>query len=140
MDRGMNHSIACGPCAPCRRAPLVTTQRCDMRLIHAMLLASLILLTLPTPFAVGQTPTIDQAPVLTSPASGSTGNGSPTFEWQAVEGAAGYRIEIATDPVFTAIVACAETSAATYQEPEPFGDGLLLYWRVSASREGGGPG
>jgi hypothetical protein len=107
-----------------------------MRLIHSLLLLSLLVLAVPTPIAGAQTPTIDLAPILVAPTDGSSGDGSPRFEWQAVDGAATYRIEIAADSEFSEPLATAETADVRYQEPDPFDDGAVLHWRVSVVHEG----
>jgi hypothetical protein len=76
------------------------------------------------------------APIIVSPVNGSSVGANPTLNWQAVAGAARYRVQIATGPTFSAPIYSIETYGlyATPQSQLPFG---TLYWRV-AGEDGGG--
>ena len=110
-----------------------------MRRIQTLLLLALIALMVPMPSAVGQVADSDVTPVLLSPADGSIGPDSPAFAWQPLDGASGYRIEIAADPGFATVLASVETADASYQQLAPFGDGAVVYWHVAALRDGVDP-
>ena len=105
-----------------------------MRRIQTLLLLVLFALMVPMPSAMGQA--ANAAPVLSFPADGSIGPDSPAFAWQPADGALGYRIEIAADPGFAAVLASAETGDVSYQQLAPFGDGVVIYWHVAALRDG----
>ncbi len=62
------------------------------------------------------------------------------FSWQLAGGAAGYRLDIATDPDFQAVVATAQGIKGTsYELSSPLPDNGLYYWRVNG-RNGCGDG
>jgi hypothetical protein len=91
------------------------------------------------------------APVLTSPANGSTGQStSPVFTWSAVSNAASYEIIVATNaadlPTNTnatsggvSVVIDANTNTTTYTPVNPLDPGTTYYWEVNArfASEGG---
>ena len=110
-----------------------------MRRIQTLLLLALLALMVPMPSAMGQAAGGDVAPTLLSPADGAIGPDSPAFAWQPVDGASGYRIQIAADPGFATILASAETGDVSYQQLAPFGDGAVVYWHVAALRDGVDP-
>jgi hypothetical protein len=110
-----------------------------MRRIQILLLLALMTLMVPTPSAMGQAVGGNAAPVLVSPVDGSVGPDSPAFIWQTVDGAAGYRIEIAADPGFAVVLASAETADVTYQQLAPLGDGTVIYWHVAGLWDGADP-
>jgi hypothetical protein len=81
-------------------------------------------------------PTPLTAPVLTSPDSGATGaTTSPLLQWDAVTGAAGYGVEVASDPAFTSRVFVGQTTAVQKQL-SGLGAGSTYYWRVRAYAKG----
>lgn len=63
----------------------------------------------------------------------------PTFEWEAVENATGYTIQVARNAVFTSMVTTGSTNAATlsFKPPIALPGGLTLYWRVQAKAANG---
>jgi hypothetical protein len=91
------------------------------------------------------------APVLTSPANGSTNQSTSTvFTWSAVSNAASYEIIVATNaadlPTDTnatsggaSVIIDANTSATTYTPVNPLDPGTKYYWEVNArfASEGG---
>jgi hypothetical protein len=80
------------------------------------------------------------APVLLSPASGSTGRPNPdTVSWNSVAGATGYWFEMATDPQFATLVITDSTLVATARQVSGLPQNTLFYWRV-ATRNVAGPG
>ncbi len=83
-------------------------------------------LDIATPLAAG--------PALAAPADGSTDIATTTgFTWNAVAGATGYDIEVATDPAFTNIVASAYDLAGTSFTPgSALAADTVHYWRVYA--------
>ena len=81
------------------------------------------------------------APQLVSPTDGATGvSTSPTLEWDAVTGAAGYWVEVAYADNFAAgtILISGPTANLTKKLSglPTASDGVMLYWRVQAT--GGG--
>ena len=78
--------------------------------------------------------TTPTAPTLTSPVSGvEVGSQSPAFIWEAVPGAASYRLEIATDGGFNDIIIVHDnlrTNSLNLPEALPFGG--TYFWRVWA--------
>ena len=79
------------------------------------------------------------APVLTPITPDPTQQPRPTFTWQSVPGAAGYRIELASDPAFAAIVTAAETTETSWTPGFDLSEGTL-YWRVRSIDAAGQPG
>ncbi len=79
------------------------------------------------------------APMLTPLTPDPTQQPRPTFTWQAVPGAAGYRIEIASDAAFTLILAAAETEETSWAPSADLPDGTLR-WHVRAIDAQGLPG
>ncbi len=79
------------------------------------------------------TPTPLAAPILISPKNGAQlHTATPTFTWNAVDGAAAYGISVATDPAFTNQVdgqfGGSETTWTTFVQLEPG----IYYWHVAA--------
>ncbi len=70
------------------------------------------------------------APVLVSPANGSISVIIPVFEWQTVEGAAYYKVELSTSPTFITVEASYETYNTRITPVSTLAHGLH-YWRVS---------
>jgi hypothetical protein len=78
------------------------------------------------------------APVLISPASGSTGQApSVALSWSSVNGATGYWLEMATDPSFTMIVINDPTLASTGRQVNGLPQNTQYYWRVSTLNDAG---
>jgi hypothetical protein len=72
------------------------------------------------------------APVLSSPENGATGVGtSPLLEWDAVTGAVGYNVQVASDEAFTSLVYTGQTTDLQGQLTG-LSAGTTLYWRVQA--------
>lgn len=76
---------------------------------------------------------------LTAPANGATGVPLlPTLTWGASSGALTYTLEVATDAGFTTIVLTQVGILTTSYTPgAPVGQGLTLFWRVTAFDGGG---
>jgi hypothetical protein len=80
------------------------------------------------------------APVLLAPVNGATGQALPVaLSWNSVTGAAGYWIEVATDPGFTTIVISDSTVVTTGRQVNGLPGNTKYYWRVS-TRNAAGPG
>jgi hypothetical protein len=81
-------------------------------------------------------PTPLAAPVLTAPDKGATDvTTSPLLQWDAVTGAAGYAVEVASDKAFTHKVFVGQTTAVQKQL-SGLGAGSTYYWRVRAYAKG----
>jgi hypothetical protein len=66
-------------------------------------------------------------------------NSRPTFDWNDVAGATGYRIEISSDPInFSSPVTARNVTPSTYTQTVDLPTGLIMYWRVQ-SRGTNGP-
>lgn len=73
-------------------------------------------------------------PAPTAPANGATDAArQPVFTWTGDPAALGYTIEVATDAGFTAIVATAAPTAATWTPAAPLQPLTTYYWRVKAN-------
>ncbi len=77
--------------------------------------------------------TVIGVPLLSGPASGATHilQGS-TLRWGNVTGAGRYRVQIASDPAFSAVVRDAPEVTDTLYKPEALDGFTRYYWRVSA--------
>jgi hypothetical protein len=76
--------------------------------------------------------------VLTAPENGATGvSASPRLEWEAVEGAAGYLVEVASDEGFTSKVFVAPATGVETQL-SGLAAAAVYYWRVRAYTKDGG--
>jgi parallel beta-helix repeat protein len=76
------------------------------------------------------------APVLTAPEDGATGlSASPRLEWEAVAGAAGYLVQVATDEGFTSKVFVGQVTDMQ-QRLSGLAAGSVYYWRVQAYTNG----
>lgn len=80
----------------------------------------------------------DAAP-LTAPADGASNVPSkPSFAWQAVDQAASYNIEIATDAGFSNVILAQTVSTNSFQPTAALPLDTHLWWRVTATNECGG--
>jgi hypothetical protein len=79
------------------------------------------------------------APTLITPAEGATVSSNPILSWSAVSGATKYRVQVSTNPGFSALVYNVDTTnrKATPPADLPLG---LLYWRVAGTDGGAGIG
>ena len=83
-------------------------------------------------------PTIPAPPVLSSPADGARNvSRSPTLTWNASSGATSYRVQVATDPSFTALVFDQAGVTGTSVSLSGLGSRTLYYWHVNATGTGG---
>ncbi|MBD3286356.1 hypothetical protein GF359_07365, partial [candidate division WOR-3 bacterium] len=73
-------------------------------------------------------------PVLTAPEEAEEVGASPTFSWEAVEDAAGYKIEIDDALDFSTLLVSEEVSAAAFTPSTQFEEGTY-YWRVATKNE-----
>ena len=85
----------------------------------------------PSRVSPGSGPVPDNAPVLISPAENETLEffNAPAFNWQPVNGAGAYKIQIATAPDFTNLRYSQTTLATSHQPTEKLANGAY-YWRV----------
>lgn len=82
-------------------------------------------------------PPAPAAPSLSSPANGATGVSiTPTMSWAASATAASYRIQIATDAGFSAVIYDISNLTGLSTVPTLL-NSTLYYWHVSASNAGG---
>jgi hypothetical protein len=78
------------------------------------------------------------APVLQTPATGATNQPATlTLTWNSVTGAATYRVQVATDNLFTALVVDDSTLTTTSKQVGPLTLNTQYYWRVNAKNAGG---
>jgi len=61
---------------------------------------------------------------------------TPNFSWDAVEGATGYDIELATTETFTAGVVRGSSTVNAWVAPEDLEYATTYYWRVRAEKDG----
>ncbi|HYQ86108.1 MAG TPA: S8 family serine peptidase [Bacteroidota bacterium] len=81
------------------------------------------------------------APTLVSPANGSTNQPtSLTLSWNSSPTAASYRVQVATDSLFTTLVLDDSTDTTTSRQVSSLSNSTLYYWRVSAKNTGGSSG
>jgi subtilisin-like proprotein convertase family protein len=80
------------------------------------------------------------APAITYPPDASIiPEDPPTFIWEAVSGALNYKIEVATDDNFTAIIADTTTDQTAFTPVSSLVDlNNIFYWRVTAFNDCGG--
>jgi hypothetical protein len=74
------------------------------------------------------------APVLSSPANGSSGVSlMPTLAWNPVNGATLYNLQIATDPLFNNIILTQNGISYTGYTVFDLSNNMTYYWRVNAT-------
>ncbi len=79
------------------------------------------------------------APVLNALTPDPTSQRRPTFTWESVPGAAGYRIEIASDPSFGSTLVATQVTETSFTPAADLPEGTLR-WRVRAIDAQGLPG
>jgi Zn-dependent metalloprotease len=80
-------------------------------------------------------------PVLLDPADGSTsGSLTPTFDWNDVGGAAGYDIQVSTDPTFVTALIDDSVVASTYAPATDLPSSTTIYWHVRSTGSNGPSG
>ena len=83
-------------------------------------------------------PPVPPPPVLVSPANNSTGlQLTDTLVWNASTGAASYRVQLATDSLFTNIVVNDSTVTTTSRIVTGLLNNTKYYWRVNAKNTNG---
>jgi hypothetical protein len=83
-------------------------------------------------------PVIPTVPVLVSPANNSTGVAlNPTLKWNKSTGALTYRLQVATDANFTAIIFNDSTLVDTMKQLSGLGYNTPYFWRVNAKNAAG---
>src|SRR5207244_735537 len=74
------------------------------------------------------------APVLSTPANGTTGvANSPTLTWAAVTGATSYSVQVATDSGFTTIVSSGSPAGTSFTVSPPLNESTTYFWRVAST-------
>lgn len=92
-------------------------------------------------FTTTSVPPPPPPPALASPANGAIGVATnPTLTWNASTGAASYRLQIATDTLFTSIAVDQSEIATTSYSASGLTTNTKYYWRVSATNTGGTSG
>ena len=78
------------------------------------------------------------APSLVSPANGATASPlAMTLTWNASPGATKYRLQIATDAIFTSMVLDDSTLTVVQRAVGPLSNNVKYFWRVNAANVGG---
>ncbi len=78
------------------------------------------------------------APTLLSPVNGSTNQSkTPTLSWNASSGATSYRLQVATDSLFTSVVFNDSTITTTSKQLYPLNANTKYFWRVNAKNSAG---
>ncbi len=81
------------------------------------------------------------APTLSSPANGSSGNPlNPTLTWNGVSGATSYQLQVSTNSSFSALIVDAGGLASTSYSMSGLVNNTLYYWRVNATNANGTSG
>ena len=81
---------------------------------------------------------VPNAPVTSNPANNATDvSPQPTFEWAATPSAATYRIQVATDPAFSAIVGDVADLPQTSTSGLTLTGSTTYFWRVRGANECG---
>ena len=76
---------------------------------------------------------VPSVPVLATPSNGATAvDLTPTLTWNAATGAERYRVQLATDSLFTSIVLNDSTITTTSRQVSTLEYQKLYYWRVAA--------
>jgi photosystem II stability/assembly factor-like uncharacterized protein len=87
---------------------------------------------------VASLPSPPAAPVLASPASGSTNQPTAlTLSWNASSGATSYHLQVSTSSTFSPLVVDQSALSTTSSAISGLANSTLYYWRVSASNTGG---
>jgi subtilisin family serine protease len=91
-----------------------------------------------TLFSGGSTPTVPEAPVLSSPANGATSVLiPPTLTWAASTGATSYQLQVSTSSTFGSTVYNTSGLTATSVSVTGLSASTTYYWRVNASNAAG---
>src|SRR5207302_5782485 len=81
---------------------------------------------------------LPQPPALTSPANGALCQPATlSLTWTASNGATSYRVQLATDSLFAAIIVDDSTITSTTRQVTSLSPGTTYYWRVSAKNAAG---
>lgn len=80
------------------------------------------------------------APTLVAPADAAIVPASPSLSWNAVSGASGYQLQVATDAAFTNIVYATTVPTTSHTVATALAGDTDHYWRVAASNSGCGTG
>lgn len=86
-----------------------------------------------------ETGTAPSAPVLSSPANGTTGvSASPTLSWNASSGATGYGLQVSTDNTFASNIIVNQTGLTnTSYSASGLTDSTAYFWRANATNSYG---
>lgn len=91
-----------------------------------------------TLFSGGSTPTVPDAPALSSPSNGATSVAIPAaLSWSASSGATSYAVQVATSSAFTTIVYSASGLTTTSASATGLSASTTYYWRVNATNSAG---
>jgi FlgD Ig-like domain len=83
-------------------------------------------------------PSVPPTPTLNSPANGATSQPTTlTLKWNASTGATSYRLQVATDNAFTALVFDDSTLTGTSKQIGPLLNNKTYFWRVKAKNDAG---
>ncbi len=74
-------------------------------------------------------------PTKLAPSPGQIFLGKPTFQWTPVLGARKYRLQVAQDPSFGALLDDVTTDSTAYSSDTTYPADTVLYWRVRANDE-----
>jgi hypothetical protein len=86
----------------------------------------------------GATATPPSVPVLVSPANGAANqSASPLLAWNGSANTATYRVQLATDSLFTGIILNDSTVTSASRQVNSLAGGTKYYWRVNAKNTSG---
>ncbi|MEO6076065.1 MAG: hypothetical protein ABIP56_04595, partial [Dokdonella sp.] len=84
------------------------------------------------PLTLGVSSAAPTAPALNMPANGATGvKVRPTFTWSAIPGTLTYKIEVATNAMFSTIVASATVTGTSWASNVTLASSTQYFWRVT---------
>ncbi|MCL4267129.1 MAG: choice-of-anchor B family protein, partial [Anaerolineae bacterium] len=133
---GANHNFSVNPVTPTGTSELSVTNTAAVSPgnYNINIVGNNITDTITTTVNLNVSLGIPGVPVLTDPADGATDVvTSPTFMWNAVNGAANYYLELAEDAGFSNIIYDVTTASTSHTAAISLEPTTTYYWRVSAS-------